>query len=160
MEKPMKKPIEAYASFAILLIMTLVMFAAVVSRYVFNSSIVWAEELSRYLFVWFVFISASYAVITKAHIRVEALNMIIPKKIRPYVNLIGSFIWMLFSLYISYLGFQYAFNLYKQSATSAALNLPMGVVYLGIPIGYFLMAIRIFVVEILAVFVKRKEGEK
>lgn len=80
MEKPMKKPIEAYASFAILLIMTLVMFAAVVSRYVFNSSIVWAEELSRYLFVWFVFISASYAVITKAHIRVEALNMIIPKK--------------------------------------------------------------------------------
>ncbi|WP_286923165.1 MULTISPECIES: TRAP transporter small permease [Lysinibacillus] len=160
MEKPMKKPIEAYASFAILLIMTLVMFAAVVSRYVFNSSIVWAEELSRYLFVWFVFISASYAVITKAHIRVEALNMIIPKKIRPYVNLIGSFIWMLFSLYISYLGFQYAFNLYKQSATSAALNLPMGVVYLGIPIGYFLMAIRIFVVEILDVFVKRKEGEK
>ncbi|AVK86799.1 TRAP transporter small permease [Lysinibacillus sp. B2A1] len=160
MEKPMKKPIEAYASFAILLIMTLVMFAAVVSRYVFNSSIVWAEELSRYLFVWFVFISASYAVITKAHIRVEALNMIIPKKIRPYVNLIGSFIWMLFSLYISYLGFQYAFNLYKQSATSAALNLPMGVVYLGIPIGYFLMAIRIFVVEILDIFVKRKEGEK
>ncbi|QGG53739.1 TRAP transporter small permease [Lysinibacillus pakistanensis] len=160
MEKPMKKPIEAYASFAILLIMTLVMFAAVVSRYVFNSSIVWAEELSRYLFVWFVFISASYAVITKAHIRVEALNMIIPKKIRPYVNLIGSFIWMLFSLYISYLGFQYAFNLYKQNATSAALNLPMGVVYLGIPIGYFLMAIRIFVVEILEVFVKRKEGEK
>lgn len=160
MEKPMKKPIEAYASFSILLIMTLVMFAAVVSRYVFNSSIVWAEELSRYLFVWFVFISASYAVITKAHIRVEALNMIIPKKIRPYVNLIGSFIWMLFSLYISYLGFQYAFNLYIQSATSAALNLPMGVVYLGIPIGYFLMAIRIFVVEILDIFVKRKEGEK
>ena len=139
--------------------MTVIMFSGVIWRYVFNSSLIWAEELSRYLFIWFVFISASYAVISKAHIRVEALNMLVPLKIRPYVNLLGSFIWMLFCIYISYLGIQYAITLLNQNSTSAALNLPMGLVYLGIPIGYILMAIRIFFVEIYAILSNRKEGE-
>ncbi|RUL47778.1 MULTISPECIES: TRAP transporter small permease [Lysinibacillus] len=159
MAKITKRPIEAYACFAILIVMTVVMFAGVIWRYVFNSSIVWAEELARYLFVWFVFLSASYAVISKAHIRVEALNAIIPLKIRPYINLIGSFVWLLFSLYIAYLGFQYSFDLWSQNTNSAALKLPMGLVYMGIPLGYLLMAIRVFVVEIYQTLTNRKEGE-
>ncbi len=74
------------------------------------------------------------------------------------MNLIGSFVWMLFSLYISYLGFQYAFNLYKQNATSAALNLPMGVVYLGIPIGYFFNGYKNFCSGDIRCFCKEKRG--
>lgn len=82
MTQQKRKPFEAYACFIILAVMTAVMFAGVVWRYVFNSSLVWSEELTRYLFIWFVFLSASYAVTTKSHIRVDALNMMIPIKIR------------------------------------------------------------------------------
>ncbi|HEY4622298.1 MAG TPA: TRAP transporter small permease [Metalysinibacillus sp.] len=159
MTQQKRKPFEAYACFIILAVMTAVMFAGVVWRYVFNSSLVWSEELTRYLFIWFVFLSASYAVTTKSHIRVDALNMMIPVKIRKYVNLIGSIVWVGFSFFIAYLGVEYALNLLDQNTISAAIKAPMGIVYLGIPIGYSLMGIRIFIHEVYAVIFNKEAGD-
>lgn len=138
-----RRPIEGYMSFVLLLTMTFVMFIGVIFRYVFNASLSWSEELSRYLFIWFIFISTSYAVTERAHIRVEALNKIIPKKIRPYMNIVGRIIWFAFSLFVTYLGVSYAMSM--TTSVSAAMKLPMTLVYFGIPIGYFLMSIRLFV---------------
>lgn len=138
-----KRPIEAYLSFFLLLSMTIVMFIGFVFRYVFNASLSWSEELSRYLFIWFIFISMSYAVTERAHIRVEALNRLIPLEIRKYVNIFGKCIWLAFSLFVSYLGVTYAMTM--SSSVSAALKLPMSVVYFGIPLGYALMSVRLFV---------------
>ncbi|GAB3042250.1 TRAP transporter small permease [Virgibacillus ainsalahensis] len=141
MEKEKKRPIEAYISFFLFVIMTITMFVEVVARYIFSSSISWTGELTRYLFVWFIFISASYALAEKAHIRVEALNSLLPNKVRPFANLVGAVVWLAFSLFVSYLGVDYALTMFN--STSAAMNVPMGIIYLGIPIGYFLMSLRL-----------------
>ena len=37
---------------ALVVVITVVTFAQVVSRYVFSDSILWSEEVARYLFVW------------------------------------------------------------------------------------------------------------
>ena len=42
--------------------MTLLTFANVIARYVFNSNILWALELTVFLFAWLVLLGASYAV--------------------------------------------------------------------------------------------------
>lgn len=136
-----RRPIEAYISFSLLLSMTFIMFIGVIFRYVFNSSLSWTEELSRYMFIWFIFISTSYAVIEKAHIKVESLNRLIPEKIRPYTNIIGKIIWFVFSLFVSYLGVTYSMSM--TASVSAAMKIPMSIVYFGIPLGYFLMSIRL-----------------
>ena len=47
---------------AILGAMTLVTFANVVARYVFNSNILWALEVTSFLFAWLVLLGASYCV--------------------------------------------------------------------------------------------------
>ncbi|MEI3607655.1 TRAP transporter small permease [Pseudogracilibacillus sp. SE30717A] len=137
-----RRPIEGYMCFGLLLTMTFVMFIGVIFRYVFNASLSWSEELSRYLFIWFIFISTSYAVTERAHIRVEALNGLVPKKIRPYINIIGRIIWFAFSLFVTYLGVTYALSM--TTSVSAAMKLPMSLVYFGIPLGYFLMSLRLF----------------
>ena len=60
-------------------LMTLITFANVIARFAFNSNILWALELTVFLFAWLVLLGASYAVKTHAHLGVDAiLNMLAP----------------------------------------------------------------------------------
>lgn len=60
-------------------LMTLVTFANVVARYVFNSNILWALETTVFLFAWLILIGASYCVKTRAHLGVDVvLNAVGP----------------------------------------------------------------------------------
>lgn len=53
--------------------MTILTFANVVARYVFNSNIFYALELTVFLFAWLVLLGASYAVKKTLHLGVDAL---------------------------------------------------------------------------------------
>ncbi len=60
-------------------LMTLVTFANVIARYLFNSNILWALELTVFLFAWLVLMGASYAVKKHIHIGVDVVvNMVSP----------------------------------------------------------------------------------
>ena len=60
-------------------LMTLITFANVVARYLFNSNILWALELTVFLFAWLVLMGASYAVKKNVHIGVDVvINMASP----------------------------------------------------------------------------------
>ena len=60
-------------------LMTVVTFANVIARFVFNSNILWALELTVFTFGWLVLLGASYAVKKHAHLGVDAiLNMLEP----------------------------------------------------------------------------------
>jgi C4-dicarboxylate transporter DctQ subunit len=69
-------------------LMTLITFANVVVRYVFNSNILWALELTVFLFAWLVLMGASYGVKKHLHIGVDVvLNMVSPLKRRILASL-------------------------------------------------------------------------
>ncbi len=60
-------------------LMTLITFANVIARYIFNSNILWALELTVFLFAWLVLMGASYAVKKHIHIGVDVvINMVSP----------------------------------------------------------------------------------
>ena len=60
-------------------LMTVVTFANVVARYGFNSNILWALEITVFMFGWLVLLGASYAVKTHIHLGVDALiNVVNP----------------------------------------------------------------------------------
>lgn len=59
--------------------MTLVTFANVIARYVFNANILWALETTVFLFAWLVLLGASYCVKIHAHLGVDVvLHMVSP----------------------------------------------------------------------------------
>ncbi len=61
-------------------LMTLITFANVIARYVFNSNILWALEVTVFLFAWLILMGASYAVKKHVHIGVDVvINMLSPK---------------------------------------------------------------------------------
>lgn len=60
-------------------LMTLITFANVITRYVFNNNILWALEMTVFLFAWLVLMGASYGVKKHIHIGVDVvINMVSP----------------------------------------------------------------------------------
>lgn len=53
--------------------MTIFVFANVILRYFFNSGLTWAEEASRYLFIWLIFLGAIVAYRENVHLGVDTL---------------------------------------------------------------------------------------
>ncbi len=72
----------------ILGLMTAVTFANVIARYVFNSNILWALELTVFLFAWLVLLGAAYAVKVGSHLGVDIVLMSVSPRTR---KLIGMF---------------------------------------------------------------------
>ena len=70
-------------------LMTLVTFANVVARYGFNSNILWALELTVFMFAWLVLLGASYAVKKSAHLGVDLLVEMSSPPIRRTLGLIA-----------------------------------------------------------------------
>lgn len=83
---------------ALLGLMTVITFANVIARFVFNSNILWALELTVFMFGWLVLLGASYAVKKHIHLGVDAiLNMVSPP-VRKVMALISVACCILFSL--------------------------------------------------------------
>lgn len=66
--------IEEYVSILLFSSLIILCFLQILFRFVFNFSLSWTEELSRYVFIALVYISASLAVIRGAHVRVEVID--------------------------------------------------------------------------------------
>ena len=78
--------------------MTLITFANVVARYVFNSNILWALEVTVFLFAWLVLIGISYGVKKSFHLGVDVLIDLVPPAVRKLMALLAVAACLAFSL--------------------------------------------------------------
>ncbi len=85
---------------AILGMMTLVTFANVVVRFGFNSNILWALELTVYLFAWLVLLGASYAVKISAHLGVDAIINLVGPGMRKVMALVAVACCILYAVFL------------------------------------------------------------
>ncbi|MBI1907751.1 MAG: TRAP transporter small permease [Rhodocyclales bacterium] len=63
-------------------LMTLITFANVVARYVFNSNILWALEVTVILFAWLGLVGAAYGVKKNFHIGVDVIVNLLPAPVK------------------------------------------------------------------------------
>ncbi len=78
-------------------LMTLITFANVIARYVFNANILWGLEATVFLFAWLVLIGASYGVKQTFHIGVDVVLVMVPKHVRKILTLIACAACVLFA---------------------------------------------------------------
>lgn len=86
-----------------LAIMVVLTFGNVVLRYVFNTGIDWAEELSRLMFVWLIFLGSILALRQRAHLGMEILQAALPPRLRRVSALI-SHVLILYGLWLFLVG--------------------------------------------------------
>ena len=77
--------------------MTVITFANVVMRYAFNQNILWALELTVFLFGWLVLLGASYAVKKGSHLGVDIVINSLPAKPRRTMGLVAVSVCVAFS---------------------------------------------------------------
>lgn len=122
--------------------MSVLIFVQVVMRYIFGNSLVWSEELARYLFVWLVYFSVSYTAKREKHIRIDAALMVFPKKARPYIEILSEVLIFLFSIFIVVTSITVVQKIAASGQHSPALGLPMQLVYAAPLVGFILTAFR------------------
>jgi TRAP-type C4-dicarboxylate transport system permease small subunit len=118
---------------------TILCIVSVLFRYGFNNSIVWSEEVVRFLFVVMFFFGATEACRLHKHVVMDIFVSHLPEKAQNYVQFITNFLLIIFLLAVAFLGLRN--SIINMAQHSPALGIPYGVVYASIPIGCLLMSI-------------------
>lgn len=121
-----------YISATLLMSMTAVFFAQICLRYVFGNGLSWAEELSRYMMVWLIYICAVVVFREGTQISVTALEDILPKAWRSLLNVLRQVVCAVFFAAIGYLGIK--IMPFARFQTSPNMLLPMTYMYMLFPI--------------------------
>src|SRR5690625_3757332 len=143
MKEILDRKIEEWSLVAGLFILIILVFSQFLSRYVFDYSLSWSQELSRYLLIWLAWISVSFTIREKRHIRVEILKDRLPKKIQTIVEIIVLILWAVFAIFLAVVGTQFVLSIQTSGQGSPMIGLPMWMVYLILPLAGVLMAVRL-----------------
>ena len=154
--------------------MTVITFANVIARYVFNDNILWALETTVFLFAWLVLIGASYCVKTHTHLGVDVIINMVSTKTRKILAWITVTATLAFSVLLLIGSWNYWAPFAALPLTTGELNdqawyevddipmldwlrfiegpmnqgeayekLPRFIPYAALPIGMFLLTVRV-----------------
>lgn len=126
----------------LLALFVVLLFAQVVARQLFGYSIVWSEELSTYLFVWFAYLGAVVAAKMSAHNRVTFHHRWLPGWLSRVLRTVADLVWVTFNMYFVWLSVEFLqrMNPFWKSQT---LGVPMKYFYLVLPLAFTLMSVRV-----------------
>ncbi|MCW8333894.1 TRAP transporter small permease [Vibrio sp. SCSIO 43135] len=105
--------------------MTLLTFANVVSRYVFNDNILWALELTVFMFAWMVLVGASYGVKKHFHIGVDVVINMAPEQLRKIYALAAAACCLAFSIFLLVGSWNYWYPFVTERAWYETDDIPM-----------------------------------
>ncbi|HAR80546.1 MAG TPA: TRAP transporter small permease [Succinivibrionaceae bacterium] len=132
-----------------LIVLVAVSFATVVSRYIFDSPLMWSEEIQVLCFMWISFLGAGVAFRYGSHVSIEVIVDLLPKAVRRYVELfIGLFVTILL-IYVWYLSVVYVQQSIMLEKVTTILEIPDWVLCSSLTLGLTSMVIGNFAVTVL-----------
>ncbi|MEW6261620.1 MAG: TRAP transporter small permease [Thermodesulfobacteriota bacterium] len=109
----------------------------VILRYVFGGSLVFTEELTRYVMVWIVFLGSALAIRDNTHIGIDVVVKRLGPKPRAGARLTAHLLTLLFLAALTVEGFRILPRQLEQ--TCITMDVPILYFYLAIPVGGVLM---------------------
>jgi C4-dicarboxylate transporter DctQ subunit len=114
----------------------------VILRFFFGAGISWSDELVRYSMILITFVGASVCVRKGSHIAVDFIQIYMNKKqiriLEIFINTVG----VIFSVMLTVFSIAIIKRNIEFPQLSPALQIPMYIPYLTIPLGFGLCAIR------------------
>jgi TRAP-type C4-dicarboxylate transport system permease small subunit len=133
---------EEYTLVLSLVVTVVIIFFQVVMRYGFNASLSWSEELTRYIFIWQIWLGASIGFRDRKHIKVEITKMFISPRGLIVMDIVAELIWVSANIYLLYSGTTLVMALMDTQSVSTALQVPMWIVYLALPFSTAALIVR------------------
>jgi TRAP-type C4-dicarboxylate transport system permease small subunit len=112
----------------------------VFSRYVLNNPSSYTDELAGYLLIWVGVLGAAYVAGKREHLAIDLLIQRSSPRRRFKLEMIISALIIIFSIIVLIIGGSWlAYTRFYLSVKSSALGLPLGVVYLVLPLSGILI---------------------
>ena len=129
-----------------ILILALIGFVQVFTRYLFNYSFTWFEELGRYVGVFVAFLGAAIGVRTGSHFTMDLivtnLSPLWQRPIRLFTHLLSAGFFVIVAWY----SYKTVMRMYGYETTSPTMEIPMYLAYMPIPVFSVVIAAR-FVIQ-------------
>ena len=110
-------------------------------RYVLNTGISWAEELSKMLLIWLLFLGFSIVFYEKIIIRVDFfINKIKKRKISSYFKIYHLLLSMIFFILLIVYGIDY--TIFGKRLISTMMGIRKFWIFLAVPVGGLLLLIQ------------------
>ena len=106
-------------------LMTLITFANVVARYVFEANMLWALEATVFIFAWLVLFGASYGVKHSTHIGVDVLLNAVSPKLRQIFTLLSVTACIAFAILLLVGSWEYWYPFITKRAWLETDDVPM-----------------------------------
>ena len=135
--------LEQYFCAFLMVLMVFCLGSQVFFRFVLNASLTWSEELSRFAFIWLVYMGAVLGAKERIHIRVTAFHRLLPVVARGWVLPVADLLWVAINLTFAWQGALQVGHLMQFSYISPAMQWNMALIYSVVPVGFLLMSVRI-----------------
>lgn len=132
---------EITASLA-LFFMASIIIVQVFMRYVVQHSLAWPEELARYLFIYSVYIGSSYAALGRRHLEVTIIRTVFNEKVGKFFTIVAYLITSIFCCMMIFWGIKMVSFVIMTNQITPALQIPMYIPFICIPLGFGLMFLR------------------
>lgn len=121
---------------------TLITFVQIFMRFIVGQAMSFPEELCRYIFIWLSFLGVSYSIKVGNSLKVDILETFVPK-IKTVLNVIQNIIFFAFCIVMIWQGFIAVGKIITYNQTSAAMGMPMWIVYAAFLTGCILSILRL-----------------
>lgn len=147
--------IEERIIIVLMAVLTITAFTQVFFRFVIKSPLPWSEELMRFIFIWCIYIAAAAGVKRGVHVSVTFFISHMPKKIQRVLQMVIYSFCILLCVLVIFYGIQIIKMQITYGQVSAAMGIPIALVYTALPVGSCLIMYHFL--EELVCLCKRKE---
>ena len=123
-------------------VMTILVFANVLSRYLLHYSLSFSDEITTYLFILLSMMGTAIAAKRRAHLGLSILTDGVSPPVRKGLLVLGFAIGTLFSAALFYYGIRMVLNQYNLGMETSAMQWPEWIYGTFIPFGAFFITIR------------------
>lgn len=133
---------EEYLLVVLMVVEVVVVFAQVVTRYVFHSPLAWSEELARYMFIWLVWIGAAYATKLRKNIIIDVVASKFKGNVKLISEIINFVLFVVLMLFMLWTTSTVMMQVYESNSMGTGTHLPMWIVWLSLPLSMALNLLR------------------
>lgn len=123
--------------------MTLLTFAQVVARYLFNSGFIWALEATTYMFAWLVLIGISYGVKVGFHIGIDSVVKLMSQRAQRYVGMLASLLCLIYAVILLIGSYRYVDTMHMLGVEAEDIALERWLLAVILPVGFLLLGWRL-----------------
>lgn len=136
--------IELFVGGLFLTLSVFIIVIQIVSRSLFSFSFVGGDEIAGYAIIWSILFTASLAVKSNQHVRIDIIAILLSKRMARLLDAIGTLLSLVFTLYLTYSGWELMLESHMLGEVSMTmLRLPMWIPQLILPLGGALLSLRL-----------------